>query len=254
MVNEHCADYDFNLLRNDRLAGFARYAAGALSSVYRIRLEGGENLPGEGPALLLPKHNSAWDIPIHGVVLHRETKRYANYIMRKMKIGNSLLEKLGGIIVIRKADIRKVKDRGERKRFIEEVKSHNNWVWEYVKWLYSNDELVVSYPEGRVGYGSMGKLETGVIEKILEFQREIGIEIPIIPIGTEYKGFVKIPELKTSKQGKKFKCIPKPPVVVRAGKPIIKESDILKDRDEFEDFVRELRKEIANLSGLEYDC
>ena len=49
---------------------------------HRLAVEGGSNLPREGPALILPKHCAYRDILLEGVLLYRFTRRYANYIMK----------------------------------------------------------------------------------------------------------------------------------------------------------------------------
>mgnify|MGYP002413660615 FL=1 len=62
---------------------------------HRVVVEGGHNLPREGAGLLLPKHHAYRDIMVEGVLLHRLTKRYATYVMKRGLWG--VLEFFGGI-------------------------------------------------------------------------------------------------------------------------------------------------------------
>ncbi len=139
---------------------------------------------------------------------------------------------------MRATDIERIKNPKKRERLEMVSEEYNKRVREYTKRLYNNGEFLFSYPEGEVMHEDMGKIKTGVIRKTLEIQKEIDKEIPIIPMGTEYNGFIKVPSM------------PKPPAVVRIGEPKIIEPDILEDKSRFEEFGRELGEEIAYLSGL----
>ena len=60
---------------------------------HRITVEGADNLPRQGPALLLVKHRASRDTPLMAMVLHRYTQRGANYFMKgkRSPISNSFL-------------------------------------------------------------------------------------------------------------------------------------------------------------------
>ena len=73
---------NFSIKRIDAFACGARLLAAGAMRYHRLAVEGGRNLPREGPALILPKHCAYRDILLEGVLLYRFTRRYANYIMK----------------------------------------------------------------------------------------------------------------------------------------------------------------------------
>ena len=111
---------------------------------HRLAVEGGRNLPREGPALILPKHCAYRDILLEGVLLYRFTRRYANYIMKVGLWG--VLELMGGIKVVRPKDIRRIADREQRRAEIRRARAANQQMQGYLDGLYQRGEVVVSHP------------------------------------------------------------------------------------------------------------
>ena len=141
-------------------------------------------MPAAGQALILPKHCSYRDILLEGVLLHRATGRYANYVM---KTGlPAFLELPGGVRIVRPKDVRSAGSREERRRLLEEARRRNTETVEYLAWLYRRGELVISHPEGTRHADSMGVLQKEIVEHLVEVEERYGIRVPMIPVGIEY--------------------------------------------------------------------
>jgi 1-acyl-sn-glycerol-3-phosphate acyltransferase len=209
---------EFNLRRNDFLASVIRiFAKIVLFSFHQIKMEGLENLPKTGTALLLPKHCTyGRDVTLEGIALHAATGRYASYFMRA--IASRFYEWAGGIKIARPKDVRRVSN----------YKEINDAAFKYVRQLYLHGEIVVSHPEGTRNKHGMGKLKGGVINHLIEVEKEHGLKIPLIPIGIRFQWYW-IP----------FSCID-----VRIGKPVY--------TNQFPDskqLLEYLENQIAKLSG-----
>lgn len=178
---------ELSLQRKNWIAGTVRWMAAGALRYHRILVEGGEHLPRQGPGLLLPKHRAYRDILVEGVVLYRETGRLASYVMKVGLWG--MLEWMGGIKVIRPKDIRRLEDREARKAEIQRARVANQGLQNYLTWLYSRDELVVSHPEGMRYQETMGPVQKEIIEHLLQAEEQLGLSIPLIPIGLEYESF-----------------------------------------------------------------
>lgn len=210
------------------MAGAARITARAALGVWhRTVVEGAENLPRSGPALLLPKHRAFRDILLEGVVLHRVTGRYGTYVMKTGLWG--ILERLGGIKVVRPKDIRRLRDRQERRAEIERARRENTRLQRYLTWLYAQGELVVSHPEGQRYQETMGPLQKEIVEHLVQAERELGIRVPLIPIGLEYESFAR----------------PRARVFLRVGEPLRSE-----DFADSRQLLEAAGSRIRDLSGL----
>ena len=96
---------------------------------------------------------------------------------------------MGGVKVIRPKDIRRLKDREARKAEIRRARAANQGLQNYLTWLYSRDELVVSHPEGMRYQEAMGPVQKEIIEHLHQAEEQLELSIPLIPIGLEYEGF-----------------------------------------------------------------
>ncbi len=152
-------------------------------------VEGGEYLPRQGPALLLVKHWASRDTLLLSLVLYRFSGRFGNYLMKGKQAGvsNRILEALGGVKVIRAKDIRRIQDRAAREAYLDRAREFNRRALAYVSWLYSQGEVVITYPEGMFYEDRMGPVQTGLIKHTLEVGRKTNIQIPFIPVGLEYE-------------------------------------------------------------------
>ena len=151
----------FTLRRINAVAHSVRWLGARAFLYHRINMEGVEHLPRTGTALILPKHRAYRDIVLEG----------------------------GGIKIGRPKDVRKIKDRDKRRLLIREAREKNRKTLEYLAWLYRNDELVISHPEGMRFQDDMGNLQKEIVEHALHVEQSFGLRIPLIPIGLEYESF-----------------------------------------------------------------
>jgi 1-acyl-sn-glycerol-3-phosphate acyltransferase len=215
------------LRRRHWVAHPTRALAGLALRYHRLAVDGVENLPRQGPALILPKHRAYRDILVEAVVLYDHTRRYANYVMKVGLCG--VLELMGGVKIVRPKDIRRLQSREERRAHLLEARERNQATMEYLAWLYSQGELVISHPEGMRYQEAMGPLQKEVVEHLLQVERERGLRVPILPVGLEYASFRR----------------PRARVWVRVGTPLY--SDQFAGRPEI---MGELERQLRALSGF----
>ena len=180
---------DFSLKRIDACACGVRLLAAGAMRYHRLAVEGGRNLPREGPALILPKHCAYRDILLEGVLLYRFTRRYANYIMKVGLWG--ILELMGGVKVVRPKDIRRIADREQRRAEIRRARAANQQMQAYLDGLYQSGELVISHPEGMRYQDKLGPLQKEVVEHLVQAEERLGMRVPLIPIGLEYASYAR---------------------------------------------------------------
>jgi 1-acyl-sn-glycerol-3-phosphate acyltransferase len=147
---------------------------------YKVSVTGEDFIPEKGPALLIPKHISNLDTFLIGAMVHHVYFRPLYFLM-KATIPKPI-EAFGGIRIARVKDFRSRKKYSKRK--------NNKWkkslqanLPKYCEWLYKQDEIIVSYPEGKRTPDRVGKIHTTSIEHV----QQLGYDIPIIPIGIEYE-------------------------------------------------------------------
>ncbi|MEE3233809.1 MAG: 1-acyl-sn-glycerol-3-phosphate acyltransferase [Candidatus Latescibacterota bacterium] len=218
---------DFKLRRVKLLADMIYSVSSVLIRYHRIVAEGTENLPLEGPALLLPKHHAYRDILVEGVSLYRLTERYPTFVMKTGLWG--ILEHFGGVKVTRPKDIRRHKEKTARRAAIKAARAANLDLQNYLGGLYRNGEVVISHPEGMRCSGFLGELQKEIVEHLLHVQKDFGIRVPIIPIGIEYESYLR----------------PFSKVFFRIGEPIYGE-DIL----EISFLMQRLSDDLRRLSGI----
>jgi 1-acyl-sn-glycerol-3-phosphate acyltransferase len=178
---------------------------------YSIETVRDEPLPVEGPAVILPKHQSWTDIPL--VCLSFPVPLY--YVAKKELFRypgiRAYLRLAGGIPL----------DREQSIRTLESMKQ--------LATLLKNLEKVVIFPEGTYVPNVVGPGKSRLIQFILRLQAELGRPIPFFPMGIRYG----------DRKGWKRR------VEIRIGSPLLaeKESDA--------SFLTErIMKEIGRLSGL----
>lgn len=181
---------DFSIKRIDAVACGARLLAAGAMRYHRLVVEGGCNLPCEGPALILPKHCAYRDILLEGVLLYRITRRYANYIMKVGLWG--ILEWMGGVKVERPKDLRRIADREQRRAEIRRARAANQQMQDYLDGLYQRGELIVSHPEGMRYQDELGPLQKGVVEHLVQAEERLGMRVPLIPVGLEYDSYARL--------------------------------------------------------------
>lgn len=181
---------DFSIKRIHAFACGARLLAAGAMRYHRLVVEGGSNLPCQGPALILPKHCAYRDILLEGVLLYRITRRYGNYIMKVGLWG--ILEWMGGVKVERPKDIRRIADREQRRAEIQRARAANQQMQDYLDGLYQHGELVVSHPEGMRYQDELGPLQKGVVEHLVQAEKRLGMRVPLISIGLEYDSYARL--------------------------------------------------------------
>ena len=182
---ELATEHSGGLWRSKSVTDVARVLTIWALKYHRIVIEGGENMPLSGAALILPKHRAYRDILIEGIVLHRLARRYGTYVMKVGLYG--ILELVGGVKIVRPQDIRRIKDRQQRRRKIEWARGRNQQTLDYLSWLYGSGECVISHPEGTRCADFMGPLQKQVVEHMMSVEAARELRIPVIPMGLEYE-------------------------------------------------------------------
>ncbi|MBP1716139.1 MAG: phospholipid/glycerol acyltransferase, partial [Deltaproteobacteria bacterium] len=184
-------------------------------TVYKLKIEGRENLPQEGPAVILPKHQFWTDIPIVGLALGKPASYIAKQELFAYPIIRHLITFLGGVPIDRLKPVRSLES------------------FRYVEHLLQKGDFIVLFPEGTYYPHAMGRGKHRFIQRLLNIQEKMGWKsekpIPFIPIGIEYeKGKIR-------------------------GKVTVKFAPPLFAREEAEavPFTAAILDEIAKLSGLQ---
>lgn len=164
-----------------------------LNLFHRIYYSGAKNIPKEGPALLLPKHQVQRDIPITGMFLKYKCQRYGSWVMAPWIPRK--LQTLGGIPIYRPKDMKAEKEKRksmspeQKKASKEKIKSLMKDSMGYIEWLYANREMVVVHLEGERFPNEMGPMNMAFIKHAREMEEKYSIRIPAVPIGIEYESF-----------------------------------------------------------------
>lgn len=173
------------LLRDPLIYHLGRIFTTIISGIYyNIEFSGEKNIPITGPALLLPKHQSYFDIPIEGTLLSN-CHRAGNWVMKYSL--PDILNHLGGIKVVRSSDIINEKDCGKRRELINIARELNPQSLDYVKWLFNQGEIVVIHPEGTRKPGQMNCIRKEIFDIVKDAEHQYDLKIPIIPVGIEYE-------------------------------------------------------------------
>ena len=185
--------------RNPLVYGFIKTLAAIIFRLwYRLRVQGVENIPYHGPAIILPKHQYWTDIPIVSLALRPQLNYVAKIQLFKIPYVKTLLSILGGIPV----------DREKTTKTMDSFR--------YILQLLREKEYLVIFPEGTYYRGKVGKGKSRLIQMILRWQVHVGTNdsdttedhIPFVPMGIRYgrKGLRKI-------------------VMVKIGRPIFAEGE-----------------------------
>ncbi len=186
----------------------------SFNCVYRIKVEGRENVPPAGPAILLPKHQFWTDIPIMCLAAWRPLNFIAKQELFVYPVVRHFISSLGGVPIHRS----------------NPVKSLGSF--RYVEQLLKKGECIVLFPEGTYYPHAVGRGKHRFVERILRTQEKAGWPgdkaLPFIPVGIRYNE-------------KKFRT----EVHVKIGQPIYSRGE-----SGGEEFTRRIMEEIAKLSGL----
>jgi len=182
--------------------------------VYRLKIEGRENLPQEGPAIILPKHQFWSDVPIVSLALGRPASYIAKQELFVYPIIRHFIAALGGVPIDR----------------LKPVKSLDSF--RYVEHLLQEGDFIVLYPEGTYYPHCMGRGKHRFIQRLLAFQEKKGRRepkpVPFVPMGIQFAE-------------KKFRSA----VNVKIGKPLF-----AREEEEAMTLTSLIMEQIAQLSGL----
>ena len=182
--------------------------------IYRINVQGRENIPPEGPGILVPKHQFWTDIPIVALAAWRPLNYIAKQELFIYPGVRHFLTALGAIPL----------DRGNPVRTLGSFRQMER--------LLKGKEFIVLFPEGTYYPHSMGRGKHRFIERILRLQEKMGWQgekaLPFIPMGIHYRE----KRIRTE-------------VGVEIGPPVFYGGE-----SGAEDFTRKILEEIAKLSGL----
>jgi 1-acyl-sn-glycerol-3-phosphate acyltransferase len=177
-------------------------------------VEGRENIPPEGPAIILPKHQFWTDIPIVGLAIWKPLNYIAKQELFVYPGLRHFFSFLGGIPIDR----------------LNPVKSLDSF--RYVEQLLQNKEFIVLFPEGTYYPHSLGRGKYRFIQRLLRLQEKVrwprDKTIPFIPMGIRYQE----KRLRTEMH-------------VKIGKPLYSNG-----KSDSQKFTHHIIKDIAALSGL----
>lgn len=132
---------------------------------YRIKVEGHENIPTDGPLLVLAKHQRYEDIPL-GYLFGLAPRRRDVWCLMKHTLGGGLLTKLGGISI----------NRADPKKSKQELR--------LCRAVLDDQQLLCIFPEQTLFPGKMGRGKLPGFRFIAD--RPDGPMANVICIGFEY--------------------------------------------------------------------
>lgn len=180
--------------------------------VLRLRVEGTENIPANGPLVIASNHLSLLDPPVLGTVATRKVHFMAKQELFVPILGD--IYKLLGAFPVRRGGA----DRTAIKHGID---------------ILQNNQVLAIFPEGtRSKTGKLGKAEPGALMMASKAKAAI---VPACVIGTDYK-----------RQGRIW-----PEVTVRFGKPIYFPTDAVINKEFLHSMTDELMQHIAKLQAGE---
>jgi 1-acyl-sn-glycerol-3-phosphate acyltransferase len=165
--------------RNPLIYGFIKTIAAIIFRLcYRIRVQGMENIPHHGPAIILPKHQYWTDIPIVSVALTPQLNYVAKTELFTFPFVKTFLSLLGGIPV-------------DREKTTKTMGS-----FRYILQMLRGKEFLVIFPEGTYYRGKVGKGKSRLVQMILRWQGNREMDeppskedhIPFVPVGIHYGG------------------------------------------------------------------
>ena len=182
-------DFGSRKRRNAWVYGITKAIAAIIFRLcYRLRVQGIENIPGHGPAIILPKHQYWTDIPIVSVALTPQLNYVAKTELFTFPFVKPFLSLLGGIPVDR------------------ETTTKTMGSFRYILQLLRGKEYLVIFPEGTYYRGKVGKGKSRLIQMILRRHDNLetdetqttGDHVPFVPVGIHYgrKGLRKLVDVK----------------------------------------------------------
>lgn len=176
--------------------------------VLRMRVEGTENIPKEGPLVIASNHLSLLDPPVIGTAATRKVHFMAKQELFVPILGD--IYKILGAFPVRRGGA----DRAAIKHGIE---------------ILQSSQVLAIFPEGtRSKTGKLGKAEPGAL---MMASKAMATIVPCCVIGTDFK-----------RQGRIW-----PKVTVRFGKPVYFPADAVINKELLHNMTEDLMQRIAQL-------
>ncbi|MFH0786235.1 MAG: lysophospholipid acyltransferase family protein [Pseudomonadota bacterium] len=184
-----------------------------LPARFQVQIVGLDNLPTKGPALLIPKHQQWWDVPLLGTYIPRPLHFLAKQELFANLFSRFFISRLGGISI----------DREHPLRSLNTFRSLHP--------LLKENAFLVLFPEGTYYRETMGPGKWRLIQLILRLQQKKALPpIPFLPLGIRYS---------SETGGKKIK------VEISIGPALFETSPL-----QAEAFTQELLSQVKALSRL----
>ena len=141
-----------------------------LPSRFDVRIQGLEHLPETGPALLIPKHQHWWDVPLLGHYVPRPLHFLAKEELFRSPPARWFISRLGGIPVDRQAPLKSLA------------------TFRSLVPLIREQSFLVLFPEGTYFPNAMGPGKWRLVRMILSFQqRQTLPTLSFLPVGIRYQ-------------------------------------------------------------------
>lgn len=138
------------------------------SIFYKMEVSKNQDLPEDGPVVILPKHQYWTDIPIVSLAFKPLLYFVAKRELFEYPLIRNYLSLLGGIPVDRKQSLRTLDS------------------FRYLLNLLKKGEKIVIFPEGTYFREVVGVGKSRLVQMILKVQEELKRKIPFIPVGIHY--------------------------------------------------------------------
>jgi 1-acyl-sn-glycerol-3-phosphate acyltransferase len=136
---------------------------------FDVKIEGLQHLPSEGPAVLIPKHQQWWDVPLLGTFIPRPLYFLAKQELFANPLSRFYISGIGGIPV----------DRGNPLKSLHTFRS--------LLPLLQRKSFLVLFPEGTYYPGTLGPGKWRLIQMLLRLQLKQSLSpIAFIPVGLRY--------------------------------------------------------------------
>lgn len=199
---------------------------------YNLHHEGMDNIPKQGPAIILSKHQQYMDTVLIMMTLKEKIARYSYFFM-KYSLSDFLETNLGGIKFLNVNDFRTLTEQYGKDEAKRMAKEFNTRSYSYIEKIIESGEILTIYPEGGIRRKKMGQIIKHPIKMFEKMQARIPEKIPVIPLGIEFENWYK-----------DLFCCPPSRITIRAGKPRYFVGQPLKE------FCEDIYEEIRTLSGL----